>query len=227
MIGALELSGVGINVSRFIVDVGGGNLLFTLLLVGVVSLIVGMGLDATPAYVTLATLMAPALISMGVPDIAAHLYVIYWGLASFFTPPTCIAIFVTAPIARAPVWASGWQAMRLGIAAFIVPIAFALNPALLMQGDFVSIVVAASTALVGAVAVAAGIRGFALHHMGPVPRVMATIGGFLLILPGLWIAAIGIALVFAALAVSARAARASSASGEPRGPVTDAKGQQG
>lgn len=184
MIGALELSGVGLNVSRFIVDLGGGNLIFTLVLVGVVSLIVGMGLDATPAYITLATLMAPALIQLGVPPIAAHLYVIYWGLASFFTPPTCIAIFITAPIAGASIWRSGLEAMSLGSAAFLVPIAFALNPALLMIGTVPEIAQAFGTALLGSITLAAGLRGFALSRLAPVSRIMMVAGGILLVLPG-------------------------------------------
>ncbi|WP_114965661.1 TRAP transporter permease [Alkalilacustris brevis] len=204
MIGALELSGVGINVSRFIVDLGGGNLIVTLILVGIVSLLVGMGLDATPAYVTLATLMAPALVMLGVPDIAAHLYVIYWGLASFFTPPTCIAIFVTAAIARAPIWASGFEAMRIGIAAFIVPLAFALNPALLMEGDALSIIFAASTALVGAVAIASGLRGFALNHMPGYTRVLMVGGGLMLVAPGVMLLLGGLALIVLAVLLSGR-----------------------
>lgn len=202
MIGAFELSGVGLNVSRFIVELGGGNLLLTLVLVGVVSLIVGMGLDATPAYVTLATLMAPALIQMGVPPIAAHLYVIYWGLASFFTPPTCIAIFVTAPIAGANVWASGWEAMRLGIAAFIVPVAFALNPALLMIGSTLEIVQATAPALIGALAVASGLRGFALEWLSFPIRVVMVLGGLLLIAPGWQIGLVGLCLVAACVVYS-------------------------
>lgn len=206
MIGALELSGVGINVSRFIVDVGGGNVVLTLVLVGIVSLLVGMGLDATPAYVTLATLMAPALIMLGVPDIAAHLYVIYWGLASFFTPPTCIAIFVTAPIARAPIWASGFEAMRLGIAAFIVPLAFALDPALLMQGEVSAILLASVTALIGAVAIAAGLRGFALNHLTWSLRGMLVLGGLMLIARGVAIPAGGLGLIVIALLLSGREA---------------------
>ena len=133
MIGELELSGVGIKISRFIVGLAGGDLALTLLFVGIVSLIVGMGLDATPAYITLATLMAPALIRLGVSDVAAHLYVIYWGLASFYTPPTCIAVFVTASIAKSKVWETGWEAVRLGIAAFLIPFAFVYNDGLLLQ----------------------------------------------------------------------------------------------
>ena len=195
MLGALELSGVGLNISRFIVDLSGGQLLPMLIMIGIVSIIVGMGLDATPAYVTLATLMAPALIAMGVPDIAAHLYVIYWGLASFFTPPTCIAVFVTAPIAGSRIWETGWEALRLGIAAFVIPIAFALNPALLLIGTLPEILMAASTALAGAVALAAGLRGFALWRTGMIERCLLCAGGFLLIMPGLALALGGLGLI--------------------------------
>ncbi|MGE3248023.1 MAG: TRAP transporter permease, partial [Beijerinckiaceae bacterium] len=94
MIGALELSGVGIKISAFILDLSGKNLILTMILVGIACFLLGMGLDAIPVYVTLATLMAPALIQLGVPDIAAHLFVVYWGLASFITPPLCLAVFV-------------------------------------------------------------------------------------------------------------------------------------
>lgn len=192
MIGALELSGVGIKISRFIVDLADGDLLLTLLFVGIVSLIVGMGLDATPAYITLATLMAPALVRLGVPDLAAHLFVIYWGLASFFTPPTCIAVFVTAGIASSRVWATGWEAMRLGIAAFLIPFAFVLNGGLLLNGSLPNILWAVTTAIIGAVMLACGVRGYALSALGPVRRLAAAVGGLLMIGPGLYPPLLGI-----------------------------------
>ncbi|MDX1485082.1 MAG: TRAP transporter fused permease subunit [Alphaproteobacteria bacterium] len=194
MIGALELSGVGIKISRFIVDMAGGDLLLTLFFVGVVSLFVGMGLDATPAYITLATLMAPALVRLGVPDMAAHLFVIYWGLASFFTPPTCIAVFVTSGIAQSRVWPTGWEAMRLGIAAFLIPFAFVLNGGLLLRGGFGDIFWAVLTAVVGAVLLACSVRGYGLGPLGPVRRLMAAAGGLLMIGPGIYPPLIGIAL---------------------------------
>jgi TRAP transporter 4TM/12TM fusion protein len=184
MIGALELSGVGIKFSRFIVEMAGGDLTLTLLFVGIVSLIVGMGLDATPAYITLATLMAPALIRLGVPDMAAHLFVIYWGLASFYTPPTCIAVFVTSSIANSKVWPTGWEAVRLGIAAFLIPFAFVYNPGLLMNGTVVDIVMSIVTAAIGATLLAAGIRGYAFALLNPIQRVALFGGGLLMIAPG-------------------------------------------
>ncbi|NQV56849.1 MAG: TRAP transporter fused permease subunit [Rhodospirillales bacterium] len=185
MIGALELSGVGIKVSRFIVDLAGGDLTLTLILVGLVSLIVGMGLDATPAYITLATLMAPALIQLDVPPIAAHLFVVYWGLASFYTPPTCIAVFVTSSIAGSKVWETGWEAVRLGIAAFLIPFAFVFNTGLLMEGSIDKILIGVLTATVGAVLLAGGIRGYMLGLLNVVQRLVLFGGGLLLIAPGI------------------------------------------
>ena len=207
MIGALELSGVGIKVSRFIVELAGGDLTLTLLLVGIVSLIVGMGLDATPAYITLATLMAPALVRLGVPDIAAHLFVIYWGLASFYTPPTCIAVYVTSGIAGSKVWATGWEAMRLGIAAFLIPFAFVFNPGLLMQGSLVDIVMAVVTALIGASFLAAGIRGYAIGLLNVAQRLLLIGGGLLLIAPGFTLPLIGLGLSVVTLAPNILALR--------------------
>ncbi|MGY8998452.1 MAG: TRAP transporter permease [Rhodospirillales bacterium] len=199
MIGALELSGVGLKVSRFIIDLAGGDLTLTLLLVGIVSLIVGMGLDATPAYVTLATLMAPALIRLGVPDISAHLFVIYWGLASFFTPPTCIAIFVTAGIANSKIWASGWEGVKLGIAAFVIPFAFVYSPALLLNGTLEEIVLAVTTAVIGASLVAAGIRGYLFGLLNLIQRIVLFAGGLFLIAPDITFPLIGLGISFAAL----------------------------
>jgi len=181
MIGSLELSGVGIKFSRFVVDLAGGNLLLTMLCVGAVSLFVGMGLDATPAYITLATLMAPALIRLGVPDIAAHLFVIYWGLASFYTPPTCIAVFVTAGIANSRIWETGWEAMRLGVAAFVIPFAFILNPGLLLEGKLSNIVFSTCAALIAASFFAAGIRGYALGRLTTLQRVLLLSAACLLV----------------------------------------------
>ena len=195
MIGALELSGVGIKFSQFIVSLAHGNLLLTLLLVGFVSLVVGMGLDATPAYITLATLMAPALVRLDVSPMAAHLFVIYWGLASFYTPPTCIAVFITAGIANSKVWETGWEAIRLGIAAFLIPFAFVFDNGLLLQADLGQTVRATVTAVVGSVLLACGIQGYALDHLRPLQRLLFIAGGLLFIAPGWKLPLAGLAIV--------------------------------
>jgi TRAP-type uncharacterized transport system fused permease subunit len=200
MIGALELSGIGIKISSFIIDLAGGNLYLALFLVGFASLIVGMGLDAIPAYITLATLMAPALIDLGVSDMAAHLFVIYWGLASFYTPPMCIVIYVVIGISNSKVWETGFEAVRVGIAAFLIPFAFCINPGLLLRGSPGQIAFAAATAFAGAIFVAAGVQGFMLRRLGWPARVMILVAGVLFILPGWKLALAGCVLVAAAFA---------------------------
>ena len=192
MVGAMQLSGVGIKVSDFVIDLSGGNLVLLLVLVGFAALILGMGLDAIPSYITLATLLAPALIALGVSTVGAHLFVVYWGLASFFTPPLCIAVFITSGIAKSDVWETGWEAMRLGLGAFLVPFAFVLEPALLLDGTVPEIVRAALTALLGAVTLSAGIRGFALARLSLLGRICMVVGGILMIAPGLALPLIGL-----------------------------------
>lgn len=204
MVGALELSGVGIKISGFILDLAGNNLLMALVLVGLASLILGMGLDAIPAYITLATLTAPALVRLGVPDMAAHLFVIYWGLASFFTPPTCIAVFVTCGLSGSKIWETGWEAVRLGIAAFLIPFAFVLNDGLLLQGGIGHIVLAVGTAVVGSVFLSCGICGYALWLLNPVQRVLFAISGLLFIAPGIYLPLAGLAIVLTATVLGRR-----------------------
>lgn len=199
MIGALELSGVGIKLSTFIIEMSRGNLVLTMVMVALACFVLGMGLDSIPVYVTLATLMAPALIQMEVPPIAAHLFVVYWGLASFFTPPLCVAVFVATSISGGRLWETGGEAVRLGIAVFIVPFAFVLNPGLLFIGSPVDIALAAITALAGAFLLACGVRGWAFGPLGVVASVGAALGGVLMIGPGL--AAAGSGLLIGGLAV--------------------------
>jgi TRAP transporter 4TM/12TM fusion protein len=195
MIGALEFSGVGIKLSTFAVNLSDGNLIFALILVGVASLFIGMGLDAIPAYLTLATLLAPALVMMGVSEIAAHLFVIYWGLASFFTPPMCIAVYVALTISGAKLWETGWEAVKLGIAAFIIPFAFVLDEGLLMRGSIEDIALTFTTAAIGSIALAAAIRGYALNNLGVLSRVLLGVAAILLITPGESIPGLGLVII--------------------------------
>ena len=183
MIGALELSGVGVKLSSFVLELSNGNLIMTLVLIGLASLILGTGLDAIPAYLTLATLMAPALVALGVSEMAAHLFVVYWGLASFFTPPSSMAVFVAISISGSGMWETGWDAMKVGIAAFIIPFAFVLDDALLMNGTVTEIAIAFSTATIGGVTLAAALGGYAFNHLGMISRIILGIIAVILITP--------------------------------------------
>ena len=197
MIGSLELSGVGVKLSSFVLELSNDNLIMTLILIGMASLILGTGLDAIPAYLTLATLMAPALVALGVSDMAAHLFVVYWGLASFFTPPSCMAVFVAISISGSGLWETGWQSLKVGIAAFIIPFAFVLDDALLMNGSVSEIAIAFTTATLGGITLAAAICGYAFNTLGTISRILLGIIAIVLIIPGYKL--IGLALLVVTL----------------------------
>ena len=194
LISALELSGLSVRLTRFILDLSGGQLLPTLMLVGLASFILGMGLDAIPSYITLASIAAPALVQLGIPAQVAHLYVMYWGLSSFITPPVCLAVYVSCGISGSKVWDTGWEAVRLGIAVFLVPFAFVYNRGLLLQGTIPDIVISIVTALIGCTFVAAAMRGYISTKLAVYQRILLFVGGLFLLGPGWWTALVGLAL---------------------------------
>jgi TRAP transporter 4TM/12TM fusion protein len=199
IVGSLELSGLSVKLSGFIVDISGGHLLFILVLVGIASLVLGMGLDSIPLYITLTILTAPALIKLGVPELAAHLYVVYWGLASFLTPPVCLGVYVACSISGSDVWKTGWEAVKLGVGKFLLPLAFVLEPGLLLEGSAGQIAFATVTALLGCIALSAGVRGMALGETNWLQRGALIIGGILAILPGMAQFFVGVGLIASSL----------------------------
>lgn len=178
-IGVINLSGVGVKVSSYIVEVGGGSLLLTLLLVGLASFVLGAGLEIVPLYLTLVVLTAPALVELGLSGPQAHLYVIFWGLASFITPPVCTAVYVACSISGAGVWQTGGHALRLGLPIFYIPVAFALNPALLLEGEPTSILATVVVTLLAGTVVAAGTQGYLLWRLSPPQRALLIAAGLL------------------------------------------------
>ncbi|MCL5960470.1 MAG: TRAP transporter fused permease subunit [Chloroflexi bacterium] len=190
---------LAIRIPNFLLNLSGGNLLLTLLMVGISSLFLGMGLDALPGYLTLATLAAPVLITLGLSPMAAHLFVVYWGTASFITPPVAIAVFVACGLSGSKLWETGWEAVKIGICIYLVPIAFAYDPAIMLMGTPDRVLISVGTALIGAVAVAAGMRGYALRAMNMVQRLVFVAAGALLIAPDITLSAVGAALGVAVL----------------------------
>ncbi|UCG63801.1 MAG: TRAP transporter fused permease subunit [Deltaproteobacteria bacterium] len=199
VIGALTLSGLGVKISGFLIDMSGENLTLLLAMVGLASFMLGMGLDSIPCYITVAILTAPALMKVGVSGIAAHLFVIYWGLASFFTPPVCIAVYVACGISGAGVWETGWKAVRLGIGVFLIPFAFVLHPALLLKGSAGQVIMTGIIATGAAIAIGCGIAGYCLKRLNWVQRFMLIVGAISMILPRYQTVAIGLILVAASL----------------------------
>ena len=183
IMGLFQVSGLAFAFAAYLVELGGQSLVLLLLLAAVVSIILGMGLPTIGVYVMLAVLVAPALVKVGVPPLAAHLFILYFGMMSLITPPVAPAAFVAAAIAQAPSMATGWTAMRFGWSSYIVPFLFVYSPAILMQGSVIDIVVVTLTSLFGIWLVCAAMTGYFTRVLPLAMRVAFAIAGIMLLSP--------------------------------------------
>ncbi len=192
VVGVASLTGIGLRMSELIITLSQGNLLGALLLTGLGSIVLGMGLPTTAAYVVLAALGAPALVQLGVPLLSAHLFIFYFGCISNVTPPVSLAAFAAAGIAGAPPMRTAMYAATLAGAGFVVPFMFVYGPELLMVGSPAGIVVAVVSATIGVTALAAAGVGFGRTRLRPWERGLALLASFLLVYPGLPSDAVGL-----------------------------------
>jgi len=183
VIGVLGISGLGFNLTLALVHVGEGSLLLLLLLAAGICILLGMGLPTVGVYVLLAALVAPALVKVGVEPMAAHMYVMYFGMMSMITPPVAIAAFAAASIAKANPMATGWSAVRFGWTAYVVPFLFVLSPTLLMIGKPGDIFLATVTALAGVWLVSIALSGYLVRSLSVPMRVAFAVAGLLALLP--------------------------------------------
>jgi TRAP transporter 4TM/12TM fusion protein len=183
VIGVLNVTGLSFNLTYALVQVGGGNIIALLALSAIVCIVLGMGLPTLGVYVLLAALVAPAMIEVGIEPIAAHLYVLYFGMMSMITPPIALAAFAAASIARAPAMATGFAAVRFGWSAFVIPVLFVFSPSLLLMGAPLEIGLAAVTATVGVWLVSAGLAGFFARRLSPAMRALFILAGLLALVP--------------------------------------------
>jgi TRAP transporter 4TM/12TM fusion protein len=186
IIGITALTGVGLKISAILIDLGGVSILLSLFLAMIISLILGMGLPTTAAYIICAAVVAPSLTKLGIPPLAAHLFIFYFSCISAITPPVAVAAYVAAGIARANPVQVGFTACRLGLAAFIVPYMFVFGSQLLLKGEFHTIIWAAISAAVGVIALASGVeRWFMGRPTSWLQTGLLLAAALLLIKPGL------------------------------------------
>ena len=183
IIGSLSITGLGLSLSNTIVVISGGNIALILVMAAGASFVLGMGMPLIGTYLLLVILVAPALVESGVPPLAAHLFVMYFGTLSFLTPPVCISVYVAAGIANSNPMRTGFQAMRLAIVAYIAPFVFVYSPSLLLMGSVKDIIFVVSTAFLGIVSLAVGLEGYLFSKTGIVGRVGFVLGGLMLIIP--------------------------------------------
>ena len=195
--GTITMTGLANVIINGIVALAGDQVIIALLLTMICCIVLGMGVPTTANYCIMAATCAPILVRMGVPLVAAHFFVFYFGIVADLTPPVALAAYAGAAIAQSNPMKTALQSTKLAIAAFIVPYAFALNPVMLFIDvtgpmQVVSIII---TSLVGIFGVASALEGYIFVKMNPVQRVMAAAGGLLLIDPRVLTDIIGIALV--------------------------------
>jgi TRAP transporter 4TM/12TM fusion protein len=195
IIGCLFLSGIGMKFSYMLITLSGGQLWVALIYTTFAAILLGLSLPTTAVYLTLAIIVAPGLVQMGVPKMAAHMFIFYMGVTSDLTPPTCLSPFAAAAIAGSPPMATAWQAMRLGAVLFIVPFMFVYSPELLMMGSWPEILFAFARAGVGVFCLAAGLQGWLRCRATVLERALLITAGILLVVPNLMADAGGLILL--------------------------------
>ena len=194
--GTITMTGLANVLINGIVALANGKVFVALFLTMLCCIVLGMGVPTTANYCIMAATCAPILVRMGVPVVAAHFFVFYFGIVADLTPPVALAAYAGAAIAGANPMKTALQATKLAIGAFIVPYIFALNPAMLFidttAGEVILIVI---TSLIGMFGVASGLEGFMLRKAAWWERILSIVGGLLLIYPGLVTDAIGFGLV--------------------------------
>ncbi|HXD39203.1 MAG TPA: TRAP transporter fused permease subunit, partial [Ramlibacter sp.] len=212
IVGVVTLTGLGLKFSSIVIDLAGGSLLMTAVYTSLVVWIVGLAVPVTASYIICAVIAAPALIKLGVPDFAAHMFIFYYAVLSEVSPPTALSPFAAAAITGGDPYKTTMQCWKYTVPAFLVPFMFVLDPSgqgLLLMGSIKALATAnwwsiaevTFTAALGVAAIAAGFQGWALKRATPFERVLFLAAGLALVYPTVTADLIGIGLVVAALAL--------------------------
>ncbi len=183
VVGIMSLTGLGHRFAVLLVQLSQGHLIIALMLTMVVSIILGMGVPPVAAYAIAGTAIGPALIDMGVPALAAHLFIFYFCAISVITPPVALASYAAAALAKADMWKVGNTAFRIGLVAFLIPYMFVYNQALLMEGPVFGIIQAFVTGITGCICLAAGMQGWIGKTITKPFRILLLGIAFLLVVP--------------------------------------------
>lgn len=195
VIGVVTKTGVGLKLASGLLTLSGGLLLPTLFFTMITAIVLGMGVPTTANYVITSTIAAPAIIQMGVPVLAAHMFVFYFGIIADVTPPVALAAFAGAGIAGGNALRTGINASKLAIAAFIIPYMFVLSPVILMiDATAGTLILTTITAIIGMVALSSALIGYLADTCRPYERLLLIAGGLMMIKPGMMTDLAGFAL---------------------------------
>ena len=195
ILGVVSLTGLGSTLSQALILFAASNLTILLVFTALASVILGMGMPAVAIYILLAILVAPALTDFGVNKLAAHMFIYYFGLMSYVTPPMAFACFISGPMAGADPFPTGVEAMKLSIVAYIVPFLFVLHPELLLIGHWTDVLMAMATAMVGAACIAAAIVGYMIRPLSWVERTAFVVAALTLMISEFYSDLAGVALI--------------------------------
>ena len=183
VIGILNISSGGFVMTLFMIQLGGGNLFILLSISAVVCIILGMGMPTSGVYVLLAALVVPALVEVGVVPLSAHMFILYFGMMSMITPPIALAAFAASTISGADPMKTGFESMRLGWVAYVVPFLFVLSPTLLLEGEPGHILLNVFTAAMGVYIISVAVVGFFTRRLTVVYRVALIVTGLIAMTP--------------------------------------------
>ena len=186
------LPGIGLRISNMIIQLSGGTLFLTILIIFVLSYILGMGLPITPAYLILATLAAPSLINLGAPLLGSHLLVLWWSNVSAITPPVCLAVYVACALAKSSLWQTGFEAVKKACMNFILPWLFIYDPLLLLNGSPVKILIRCALIVIGIISFQGGLVGYFLRENKVIETIILLGAGVLTFIPDFYLNFIGL-----------------------------------
>jgi TRAP-type uncharacterized transport system fused permease subunit len=199
IVGILMMTGLGYKLSSLLIEMSGGYAFLLLFFTMLVSILLGMGMPTSGAYILLATLIVPSLTSLGISKLAAHMFVFYFGVLANVTPPVAIASYTAAGIAKTDSMRTGLEAFRLCLSGFILPYLFCLGPALILEGTVTEIIQAVISAVVGIFAMSCCLERFFIYKLNWVKALLLLAGGLGLMIPGTLTDIMGIALVIGVL----------------------------
>jgi len=198
IVGVVTLTGLGLKFSDIVISYAGNSLLMTAILTSLVVWIVGLAVPVTASYIICAVIAAPALIKLGVPDYAAHMFIFYYAVLSEVSPPTALSPFAAAAITGGDPYKTTLQSWKYTLPAFLVPFMFVLDPegqGILLKGSWDVIALSSVTAMIGIVALAGGAQGWLLKKTNLLERVLLVAAGLALVYPKPLADAIGIVLI--------------------------------
>lgn len=183
VIGVLNITGLGFGLTISLIQIAGGNIVLLLVLAAILSILLGMGMPTGAVYILLATLVAPALVQMKIDPMAAHLFILYYGMMSMITPPVAIGAYAAATLSGSDPMRTGYAAMRFGWTAFVIPFLFVFSGTLILRGNPIFILIDVLTAIAGVWFISAAMIGYTNRSMGISYRMLFWVTGFSLLIP--------------------------------------------